>query len=60
MIEVKAAIEPGCEDIPLPDYQTPGSSGMDLHAAVDMELHLKIWSLLLILPVLLTLIIGVR
>ncbi len=28
----------GCEDLPLPRYQSPGASGMDLHAAVDGEL----------------------
>ena len=27
--------EPGCEDIPLPEYQTPGAAGLDLYAAVD-------------------------
>jgi dUTP pyrophosphatase len=26
--------EPGCEDIPLPKYETHGASGMDLRAAV--------------------------
>ena len=25
----------GCDDLPLPRYQSPGASGMDLHAAVD-------------------------
>ncbi|NLW49998.1 MAG: dUTP diphosphatase [Candidatus Brocadiaceae bacterium] len=28
----------GCDDLPLPRYQSPGASGMDLHAAVDGEL----------------------
>ncbi len=30
----------GCEDIPLPTYATPGSSGMDLCADVDGEVTL--------------------
>jgi dUTP pyrophosphatase len=29
---------PGAEDLPLPSYQTSGSAGMDLHAAVDEPL----------------------
>ncbi len=28
---------PGGEDLPLPAYQTPGSAGMDLHAAIAAE-----------------------
>jgi dUTP pyrophosphatase len=31
----------GCEDMPLPRYQSPGASGMDLHAAVDGELVIE-------------------
>lgn len=31
----------GCEDLPLPRYQSPGASGMDLHAAVDGELIIE-------------------
>jgi len=31
----------GCEDLPLPRYQSPGASGMDLHAAVDDELPIE-------------------
>lgn len=27
--------EPGCEDISMPEYQTSGSAGMDIHAAVE-------------------------
>lgn len=33
--------EPGCEDLNLPEYQTPGASGMDLYAAVDESIILK-------------------
>jgi len=29
------------EDIPLPAYATPGSAGIDLHAAVDSDIVLK-------------------
>ena len=34
-IVVKIKKETGCEDLPLPEYQTPGASGLDLYAAVD-------------------------
>lgn len=33
--------KPGCEDLPLPQYQTYGASGVDLHAAVEEELELE-------------------
>jgi dUTP pyrophosphatase len=32
--------EPGCEDLPLPAYATPGSAGMDLRAAVTEDVVL--------------------
>lgn len=40
--EVRVAVRrlPGTEDLPLPAYQTEGSAGMDLHAAVDAPLTL--------------------
>ena len=31
---------PGSEDIPLPEYATPGSAGLDLRAAVDLDVVL--------------------
>ncbi len=31
----------GCDDLPLPRYQSPGASGMDLHAAVEGELVIE-------------------
>ncbi len=34
-IIIKVQREPECEDLPLPHYQTEGSAGMDLYAAVD-------------------------
>ncbi|MEW6770569.1 MAG: dUTP diphosphatase [Bacillota bacterium] len=36
---VKVAVRrlPGAEDLPLPEYATPGAAGVDLHAAVDEE-----------------------
>jgi dUTP pyrophosphatase len=33
--------EPGFEDLPLPRYQTPGSAGLDLYAAVDEAMTIK-------------------
>ena len=41
LIEVKIFREAGCEDIPLPDYQTEGSSGVDLRAAIKGDVSLK-------------------
>lgn len=40
--EVRVAVRrlPGTEDLPLPSYQTPGSAGMDLHAAVREPISL--------------------
>jgi dUTP pyrophosphatase len=32
---------PGTEDIPLPEYQTSGSSGLDLHAVVSEPVSLE-------------------
>ena len=42
MKHVKISIKrkKGCEDLPLPKYATSGSSGMDLCADVDGEIHL--------------------
>ena len=34
-IEVAVTREPGCEDIPLPSYETEHAAGMDIRAAVD-------------------------
>ena len=34
-IDVRVTREPGCEDLPLPEYATPGSAGVDLRAALD-------------------------
>ncbi len=34
-IEIKIQKEPGSEDLPLPTYQTAGSSGCDLYAAIN-------------------------
>ncbi len=39
-IKVKIYKEPGTEDIPLPEYQTEGSAGIDLHAAIYDEIIL--------------------
>lgn len=40
IIIVKVFKEPGTEDIPLPEYQTEGSAGMDLHAVIKEEIIL--------------------
>lgn len=37
-IKVKVSKEPGTEDLPLPEYLTTGSVGMDLRAAVNEEI----------------------
>jgi dUTP pyrophosphatase len=31
--------KPGTEDIPLPQYQTEGAAGMDIHSAVEITLY---------------------
>ncbi|HOV32359.1 MAG TPA: dUTP diphosphatase [Candidatus Hydrogenedens sp.] len=36
-IKVKIYKQPGTDDIPLPEYQTEGSAGMDIHAAIQEE-----------------------
>jgi dUTP pyrophosphatase len=33
--------EPGCEDLPLPEYQTDQSAGLDLYAAVDEAIEIS-------------------
>lgn len=40
IIKIKIYKEPGTEDIPLPEYQTEGSAGMDLHAAIQEDIVL--------------------
>ncbi len=40
-IEVKITRVPGCEDLPLPQYESEGSSGMDLRAAVPEPVILR-------------------
>lgn len=39
-IPVQITREPGCEDIPLPDYATPHAAGMDLRAALHEPITL--------------------
>ena len=39
-IRVSVQRLPGAEDIPLPDYATPGAAALDLRAAVDAEVTL--------------------
>ena len=41
LLEIPIRREPGAEDLPLPRYQTPGSSGLDLYAALDEPLTFK-------------------
>ncbi|NQU42740.1 dUTP diphosphatase [bacterium] len=40
-VAISVQREPGCEDLPLPSYQTHGSAGMDLRAAVGEPLVLE-------------------
>jgi dUTP pyrophosphatase len=37
---LKIMQEPDCRDLPLPHYQTEGSAGMDLYAAVEDKVQL--------------------
>ena len=41
MVEIKFTREPGCEDLPVPQYLSEGAAGMDLSAAVEGEVVLK-------------------
>lgn len=40
-LEIMIKKKEGCEDVPLPKYMSPGSSGMDLYAAVTEDKTLK-------------------
>ena len=40
-VEIEVQYSPGCEDIPLPAYQTVNSVGMDLRAAVGEMVTIK-------------------
>jgi len=40
-IKIKIKRKPGCEDLPLPQYMTNGSSGMDLYADVETDTELN-------------------
>jgi dUTP pyrophosphatase len=40
ILTVEVQREAGCDDLPLPEYQTHGSAGMDLRAAVEVPLTL--------------------
>jgi dUTP pyrophosphatase len=40
-LTVEVQREAGCDDLPLPEYQTRGSAGMDLRAAVETPLTLE-------------------
>lgn len=39
-VEVRVTVDPGCEDLPLPSYETEHAAGMDLRAAVTDTLVL--------------------
>jgi len=39
-VRVEVKRRPGCEDLPLPRYMSPGASGMDLYAAVEDDMLL--------------------
>lgn len=40
-IEIPVLVEPGCEDLQLPQYMSEGASGLDLRAAVTEDIVLK-------------------
>ena len=39
-LSVQVFKEPGFEDLPIPDYQSDGAAGVDLHAAVEAPVEL--------------------
>ena len=41
VLQVPVCRLPGCEDLPLPSYATPGSAGLDLLAALERDLVLE-------------------
>ena len=43
MAQVTVPVEriPGTEDLPLPSYATPGAAGLDLYAAIEVELTIS-------------------
>jgi dUTP pyrophosphatase len=41
-VSVEILIEPGCEDLPLPAYETAHAAGMDLRAAVPSDTPLSV------------------
>jgi dUTP pyrophosphatase len=41
LLRVLVRRKEGCDDLPLPRYQSPGASGMDLHAAVEGDLTIQ-------------------
>jgi len=40
-LTVRVMKDVGCEDLPLPAFETPGASGLDLYAAVDEPITLN-------------------
>ena len=40
-ITIRIKRKPGCEDLPLPQYMSSGSSGMDLYADVEIDVVLN-------------------
>jgi dUTP pyrophosphatase len=40
-VEISIVQAPGTEDLPLPAYETDGSAGMDLRAAIEKEVVLQ-------------------
>ncbi|HOE66025.1 MAG TPA: dUTP diphosphatase [Candidatus Hydrogenedentes bacterium] len=40
-VEIRVSREPGCEDIPLPAYETEHAAGMDIRAAVGEPIVLQ-------------------
>jgi len=41
LVEIRIVRLPGCEDLPLPRYESEGSSGMDIRAAVNEPVTLN-------------------
>ena len=47
-VRVEIKRKPGCDDVPLPQYMSPGASGMDVCAAVEEDLAIEVGQVVLV------------